>query len=230
MLRRRNGTLTTHQAPETNRHFTTTHLNHATHDNTHNLHDAPPAKSTPVASESPHTHISLPQPNSPAIFPIEPPVQHDPNHAHSPSTSFNSTHLPNRSFSLPEFWQSNAASYFKTIKVLFANNGVTSEFDTYSFLISSISKNRQVLSKVADTLQHLDFETPYSHLKNSLLDSLTDRRDESPFTLLYQCHRENDTIPEYLVRLRTLLDEHYDPRNDLLNDLLRHRTLDALDS
>ena len=35
--------LKTHQTPETNRHFTTTHSDHAMHDNTHNLHDVPPA-------------------------------------------------------------------------------------------------------------------------------------------------------------------------------------------
>ena len=94
--------------------------------------------------------------------------------------------------------------------------------------MSSITKSCQVLGKAADALQHLDFETPYFLLKNSLLGRLMDRRDEFPHTFLYQCHREKATITEYLARQRTLLGLHYDPGNDIFNDLLRHRILDAL--
>ena len=66
----------------------------------------------------------------------------------------------------------NVVGYFKTIELLFNDNGVTSdsEHSKYASLVTALSKNKNALSKVTDILQGLDDQVPYSQFQTALLD------------------------------------------------------------
>ena len=139
------------------------------------------------------------------------------------------SNLSQHSVHLPDFWPMNVIGYFKTIELLFNDNGVTSEHSKYAFLVTALSKNKNALSKVTDILQRLDDQVPYSQLKTALLDRYLSEQSESPHSLLYQCERGKDTVVEFLLRLKTRLGRHYDADSCLINDLIRHRLLESVD-
>ena len=95
--------------------------------------------------------------------------------------------------------------YFKTIELLFNNNGVTSHHSKCAFLVTALSKDKNALSKVTDILQRFDNQFPYSQLKTALLDRYSSEQSESPPSLLYQCERGKDTVVDFLSRVKTRL-------------------------
>ena len=99
----------------------------------------------------------------------------------------------------------NVVGYFKTIELLFNDNGVTSEHSKYASLVTASSKDKNALSKVTDILQRLDDQVSYSQLKTALLDRYSSEQSESPHSLLYQCERGKDTVVDFLLRLKTPL-------------------------
>ena len=80
------------------------------------------------------------------------------------------SNLSQHSVHLPDFWATNVVGYFKTIELLFNDNGVTSERSKYASLVTALSKDKNALSKVTDILQRLGDQVPYSQIKTALLD------------------------------------------------------------
>ena len=82
---------------------------------------------------------------------------------------------------LPEFWPFNVSGYFSTIGMMFSHSGITEEAPKYSALIQPLSKHDQTLIKVADILQNLNQDKPYTQLKTSLLERLCNKIEDSPY-------------------------------------------------
>ena len=145
---------------------------------------------------------------------------------HEPSTTLPLSHtLPK----LPEFWPFNVSGYFSTIEIMFSHSGITEEAPKYSALIQALSKHKQTLTKVADILQNLNQDEPYTQLKTSLLERLCNKIDDSPYTILKQCTKGSDTITEFLICIKATLGTNYDSHSPILTDSIRHHLLEAVD-
>ena len=114
--------------------------------------------------------------------------------------------------------------------MIFSHSGITEEAPKYSALIQALSKHEQTLTKVADILQNLNQDEPYTQLKTSLLERLCNKIDDSPYTILQQCNKESDTITKFLIRIKAALRTYYDSHSPILTDLIRHYLLEAIDS
>ena len=77
---------------------------------------------------------------------------------------------------LPDFWPMNVVAYFKTIELLFNDNGVTSEHSKYASLVTALGKDKNALSKVTDILQRLDDQVPINFLDALEFTLKTDHR------------------------------------------------------
>jgi len=170
-----------------------------------------------------------------------PPSQVHANSSNASTSTLNTSYLsvspahnlsqygPQLGLNIPDFWPKNVAGYFKTIEILFAEWGVNSESLKYTTLVTALSKNQSYLAKVADVLQHLDNNCPYTQLKKGLLERYSTDLSPSPLQIIHQCSRGSDTISEFLVRLKTNLGQHYDPQSSLLTDALKHKLLESVD-
>ena len=72
--------------------------------------------------------------------------------------------------SLPEFWDSDPAGFFKVCENLFEASSVTDETLRYRALLSSFSKSSSLLKRFSDLLPSSDTEHSYSTLKTRILD------------------------------------------------------------
>ena len=80
--------------------------------------------------------------------------------------------------------------------MMFSHSGITEEAPKYSDLIQALTKREQAHTKVADILQNLSQDEPYTQLKTSLLERLCNKSENSPYTILKQCIKGSDTITQ----------------------------------
>ena len=67
--------------------------------------------------------------------------------------------------------------------MMFNHSVIIEEAPKYSALIQALSKHEQTLTKVADILQNVNQDEPYTQLKTSLLERLCNKIKDSPYTI-----------------------------------------------
>jgi hypothetical protein len=87
-------------------------------------------------------------------------------------------------FKLPTFWAENPALWFAQVECILANRNVTRQFNRYCLVVEVLP--RESLRLVADLIEAVPAEDPYTVLKHRLLSAhqLTDfQRAESLFNM-----------------------------------------------
>ena len=101
------------------------------------------------------------------------------------------------------------SGYFTYVETLFDQSGIQSEQQRHTILMTSVGKHRNILKKVRDTLQNTNSATPYTQMRDCLLERFTLHQSDSLRSLLYDCTRGDDSVTEDLLRLRSLLGDRY---------------------
>ena len=135
-----------------------------------------------------------------------------------------------RKIDLPRFWVGNPTMYFFTIELLFEESEIASERAKYLSLVSILAQDEQINQKIAHFLHVADLTTPYSSLKQMLLTHFSSDDNNELETSLGSCIRGNDTVKDYLVRLRGIFTSRYGETTALQKDLLKSRILQSVDA
>ena len=195
----------------------------------HDLPSAPPSPSSRQTNTPAHSQIfSTPSNNTPHHH-TSTPTTSLPNQNHTLSFSDNSPQNSTLPLLLPDFWEFNATGYFHSIELIFEDKNVITELSKYCLLIQALSKTAHVLKRMSDVIRTVDSTTPYTVLKLALIQRYTSRSSSCLQTILDECDRNESTVSEYLMRLHSLLGEHYDSSSPLHRDLIRHKLLESLD-
>ena len=113
---------------------------------------------------------------------------------------------------------------------MFSHNGITEEGLKYPSLIRSLSKYQQTIFKVADILQNLSQDKPYTQLETSFLARHSNKTQESRSSVLQQCPKGSYCVTEFLIRIKLALGRNYDSHSPNVIDLIGHQFLEAVDS
>ena len=83
------------------------------------------------------------------------------------------------------------------VELLFNDHNVTMESCKYAALTTIISKDKRVLAKVTDILQHLNKINPYSQFKKALIKRFAVNHNDSLRSLPYDCDSGKGTVFEF---------------------------------
>lgn len=105
--------------------------------------------------------------------------------------------LAHISTKIPPFWTKNPALWFAQMDSQFINKGVTSEKTKYHTIVSTIES--EIAAQVSDIILNPPADTPYTTLKERLLERFADSEEKRLKKLLGEIEL-GDRLPSHLLR------------------------------
>ena len=131
---------------------------------------------------------------------------------------------------LPQLWTNNPQSYFHVIELLFDEAKINSEHTKFALLTTTLNRDDRVMQMIADAWPSIDSTEPYTSLKTILLKRFSPVNTDCLESFFSAAHRCEDTVAQYLVRLRTLLISKYPYNSEICQALIRRKLLESVDS
>lgn len=129
-------------------------------------------------------------------------------HTGNSSNEHNLNNCNRISVKVPNFWPNNAKLFFLQLESSFRISGVTAEQTKFDTLVASL--DAETLSHATDLISNPSKETPYTNLKNRLLNEFECSKTRKIKTLLEDLEL-GDKSPSLLLRqMRDLSEKHID--------------------
>ena len=112
---------------------------------------------------------------------------------------------------------------------MFQQHGLADEQSKFTATIAALSHDEDVIQKISDVLQSPDSQNPYSILRDTILARFATPDSEGLAAFFSAERRDNETITNYLARLKSLLTSAYPNQTILCGDLIKKHILDSLD-
>ena len=100
------------------------------------------------------------------------------------------------------------------IDLFFAEANVTSKHSKFAALATALNSDSKVMRMIADLWPKIDSDLPFTTIETILLERFSPRITDC-LESFSAAQLGDDTVTEYLVRLRTLLTSHYSSDSDI---------------
>lgn len=138
-------------------------------------------------------------------------VNEMPNQSNSTGNEPTPTQVSAVSVKLPPFWTRSPRIWFTKVECQFTLQGISNESTKFAYVMSVL--NEEVAEKVMDVIENPG-DTPYTNLKNSLIEQYTLSEERRIHELLYETDLGDKKPSELFKYMKSIVGSKTDTYND----------------